>query len=792
MELRSVPKHLSAGPPPTTTKSHSASTSRTHTPTPSTTYPSHRYNEFNEYNEKQSLEYIEQPPISLDEDEGVSPIEEVRVTVSSSDDPSLPYNTFRMWFLGLIFTAIIAFVNQFFYLRQTQISIGYSVVALVSLPLGHMMAKCLPTRQFRINLVPFTRIGFSFTLNPGPFSIKEHILIGTMAACNANTAYAVDIVILQKIFYGEEQPFVAGLFLVLTTQVTGFAMAGAIRRFLVRPADMVWPSTLVTASLFRSLHASSTGSSSSDLENAGRMSRMKYFLLVTLGSFIYYWFPGYIFPTIGVISWICWINPQNAVLAQLTGSQGLGIGTIALDWSAVSYNLQPLVTPWFAQLNIMLGFIFLTYILVPWAYYTNLWDSKKYPILSANSFQQNGSIYNVSAVLDSNGFLDEEAYRIYGPLRISGFFALTYGVGFAALTATIVHTILYHGKEIVQRWKSAASGREDVHSRLMSAYPEVPDWWYGLLFVVMVTLSFITTVKYEYMPWWALILALFMASIFIIPVGILQAVTNQQPGLNIVTEYVIGYLLPGRAIANVTFKTYGYIVNVQALNFVSDLKLGHYMKVPPQSMFLVQVISSVISCTINLGTATWLMNTQPNLCTPQGAPFTCRATNTFYSASVIWGAIGPARVFGHKDGALYSSVQLGFIIGALLPLIFWAASKQFPKAQWLKLVHWPVLLTATSNMPPALPYFYSNGLVIGFVFMFLMRRYRYRWWSRYNYLTSAALDTGVALGGMVIFFVFEMWNIKMPHWWGNPDPNATDINAAAMDHCGLGRRPLEP
>jgi hypothetical protein len=134
-----------------------------------------------------------------------------------------------MWFLGLLFTAIIAFVNQFFYLRQTQISIGYSVVALVSLPLGHMMAKCLPTRQFRIPFVPFTRYGFSFTLNPGPFSIKEHILIGTMAACNANTAYAVDIVILQKLFYGDEQPFVAGLLLVLTTQVTGFAMAGEFR-----------------------------------------------------------------------------------------------------------------------------------------------------------------------------------------------------------------------------------------------------------------------------------------------------------------------------------------------------------------------------------------------------------------------------------------------------------------------------------------------------------------------------------------------------------------------------------
>ncbi|KAF9921304.1 hypothetical protein FBU30_008702 [Linnemannia zychae] len=788
MELRSISKEMPA---------YSQTTSPT-TPESISSRPSHSpyYSQYNEYSEKRSLDYEEQPSIDLDEDTNTSPIEEVRVTVSSNDDPSLPYNTFRMWFLGLIFTAIIAFVNQFFSLRQTQIAIGYPVVALVSLPLGHLMAKVLPTRQFRIKLVPFTRLGFSFTLNPGPFSIKEHILIGTMTACNANTAYAVDIVILQKIFYNDEQPFVAGWFLVLTTQITGFALAGAIRRFLVRPADMVWPSTLVTASLFRSLHASScssnnSNSAQSDLENAGRMSRMKYFLLLTLGSFLWYWFPGFIFPTIGYISWICWINPKNNILSQLTGAQGLGMGTISLDWSAISYNVQPLVTPWFAQLNILLGFVFMTYILVPWAYYTNLWDSKKFPILSALSFQVNGSIYNVSAILDSNGYLDENAYRTYGPLRISGFFALTYGVGFAALTATIVHTLLYHRKEIAQRWKSAATGREDVHARLMSAYPEVPDWWYALLFAVMVTLSFITVVRYDYMPWWALILALLIAVIFVVPVGILQAVTNQQPGLNIVTEYVIGYLLPGRAIANVTFKTYGYIVNVQALNFVADLKLGHYMKIPPQSMFLVQIISSVVACSINLGTATWLMKTKPNICTDAAYPFTCRSTRTFYSASVIWGAIGPARVFGHVDGALYSPVQFGFLIGAVLPLIFWCASKKFPKAQWLKLIHWPVLFTATSSMPPALPYFYSNGLFVGFIFMFLMRRYRYRWWSRYNYLTSAALDTGVALSGLVIFFAFEMWNRHMPYWWGNPNPNAADPHKAALDHCPLSGRPLE-
>ncbi|KAG0358332.1 hypothetical protein BGZ54_010464 [Gamsiella multidivaricata] len=699
-------------------------------------------------------------------EEDDSPIEEVRVTVPNTDDPLIPCNTFRMWFLGLLFTAAVSFVNQFFYLRQTQISIGYSVVALISLPLGHFMASVLPMGEFSL-------FGWKFSLNPGPFSIKEHVLIGTMTACNTSTAYAVDIVILQKVFYNAEKPFIAGLLLVLTTQVTGFALAGALRKVLIRPAHMIWPSTLVTASLFRSLHHVVDRA-----EDHGRMSRMKYFLLVTLGSFIYYWFPGFIFPTIGVISWICWINPKSVILSQLTGSNGLGIGTIALDWSAASYYVGPLVTPWFAQVNILVGFILVAWIMVPWAYYANLWDSKNYPILSAGLYRGDGTPYNKSMIL-TNNILDQQKYIDYGPMRMDSFFALTYGVGFAGLTATIVHVVLYNGKEMLQRWRSAREENEDIHSRLMRIYPEVPNWWYISLFVLSFGLSFVTCIVWDYMPWWAVLLAMGIAIVFVLPVGIVQAVTNQQPGLNIVTEYVIGYMLPGHAITNVTFKTYGYIVNVQALTFTSDLKLGHYMKIPPRIMFMAQIISTIIAGVINLATATWLLNTRPNICTPEGHPFTCRSTNTFYSASIIWGAVAPARVFGSKDGALYSPVQWGFLVGAALPIPFWYAAKKFPHITWLKYVHWPVLLAATSNMPPALPYFYTNGLFLGFIFMFILRRYRYNWWARYNYLTSAALDSGVAICGLVIFFCIQSWNGEMPYWWGNPE----DGN---YDHCELG------
>ena len=67
---------------------------------------------------------------------------------------------------------------------------------------------------------------------------------------------------------------------------------------------------------------------------------------------------------------------------------------------------------------------------------------------------------------------------------------------------------------------------------------------------------------------------------YIIPIGMIQAITNQQVGLNVITELIIGYALPGKPIAMMMFKTWGYTTMIQALAFTSDFKLGHYMKVP--------------------------------------------------------------------------------------------------------------------------------------------------------------------------------------------------------------------
>lgn len=148
------------------------------------------------------------------------------------------------------------------------------------------------------------------------------------------------------------------------------------------------------------------------------------------------------------LSWICWVFPKSVLAQQLgSGLHGLGIGAIGLDWSSISAYLgSPLASPWFATANVAVGFSLLMYVVTPISYWLNFYESKKFPIFSDGLFTSSGQVYNVTAIIDSNFHLDYVAYEREGPLYLSTFFAMTYGVGFAALSATVVHVFLFHGR----------------------------------------------------------------------------------------------------------------------------------------------------------------------------------------------------------------------------------------------------------------------------------------------------------------------------------------------------------
>ncbi|KAK1393262.1 hypothetical protein POM88_012318 [Heracleum sosnowskyi] len=101
------------------------------------------------------------------------------------------------------------------------------------------------------------------------------------------------------------------------------------------------------------------------------------------------------------------------------------------------------------------------------------------------------------------------------------------------------------------------------------------------------------------------ILACAIAFVFTFPIGIITAITNKAPGLNIITEYIIGYIYPGYQVANMYVKVYGYINMSQEITFLQDFKLG---KIPPRTMFLAQVVGTLIASLVYLITAWWLRN----------------------------------------------------------------------------------------------------------------------------------------------------------------------------------------
>lgn len=167
--------------------------------------------------------------------ENDSPYPEVRAVVDPFDDPATPVNTFRVWLLGTIFCILGTGIDQFFSLRYPGIYIYSYLAQFLAYPCGVFMAKVLPTKK--IPLGPL-----SFTLNPGPFNQKEHMLITIMSNVAYGgfngTAYVTYILqVLRLPSYYNDQTLVnkAGwqITIVLATQLIGYGTAGLARRFLV-------------------------------------------------------------------------------------------------------------------------------------------------------------------------------------------------------------------------------------------------------------------------------------------------------------------------------------------------------------------------------------------------------------------------------------------------------------------------------------------------------------------------------------------------------------------------------
>lgn len=411
------------------------------------------------------------------------------------------------------------------------------------------------------------------------------------------------------------------------------------------------------------------------------------------------------------------------------------------------------------------------------------------PFSSSSSYDRFGETYNVTRVVSAENTLDELAYEGYSQLSFGTTYYIVYWTGFATFTSVLVHTVLYHGTSIWRGVRGIKTEEDDVHAKMMRRYKDVPDWWYGVVFVGSFVLAIICAevsrsrshdcsemltillpslqVYDTELPIWALVISVLIPVVYYLPSGFIYAQTGNTIGVNLVSEFIIGYALPGKALPNMMVKLYSQVGLTQGLTFSQDLKLGHYMKIDPRLTFAVMLVGGIWSSIVHVFVTLFMQSRVTDICSPdQGHAFICPQAAVYYTSSIIWGVIGPERMF--SQGSYYSSVYWAMLVGCVAPIPVFFAARRWP-GRFLRTINVPLFFTGTSAVPPASGIVVSSWFFVGFIFQYVIRKRRFAWWSKYNFITSAAMDTGTILSAIAVFLVLILprdGTIAL-HWWGN-------------------------
>lgn len=241
-------------------------------------------------------------------------------------------------------------INQFFSLRYPSVHIVALVAELLAYPLGVFLAKVLPL--YTINLGPLGK----WCINPDRhFNIKEHAVVTIMSnvSFGYGSADSTGIIQAAKAFYNFDIKPGFSVLIVLCCQMLGFGVAGLSSPWLVEPASIIWPGVLSNCALLSTLHSRANA-----MANGWKISRLRFFMYVMVGSGVWYFFPGLMFTALSYFTWVCWIAPNNLVVNHLFGMvTGLGLSPITFDWSQVAYNTNPLLSPsWAGSLQSHVNF----------------------------------------------------------------------------------------------------------------------------------------------------------------------------------------------------------------------------------------------------------------------------------------------------------------------------------------------------------------------------------------------------------------------------------------------------
>ena len=695
-----------------------------------------------------------------------SPYPEVRAVTEPYDDSSIPCETFRVYLLGIIWTCLGTFINQFFAERQPTITLSSTVVQLFLYPSGKVVEKILPKKVVKLGK-------WHVDLNPGPWNHKEQMLTTIFYSVSSGFAYVSYNLHAQKVerFYNNQWvDFGYQILLTMATNYLGIGFAGLLRRFAIYPHKAIWPTILPIIALNKALVQTET----KENIHGWTLSRYKWFFLVFTFSFCYNWIPTYLFNALSYFNWPTWIAPNNPTLVAITGSaSGLGLNPWpTFDWNILNFN-GCLIYPFYAQLSQYIGMV-IGFIVIAALWFTNHKWTGYVPINSASLWDRFGSIYSVENIVNEDTLFDQAKYDQVGPPYYSAANLVVYGAFIAIYPFSIVYEVFMNRKPMWAAMKgltrgfknfrgSVYEGFNDPHTIMMKKYKEVPDWIFAIVLVVSIALAIICVQIYSAQtPVWGIFFAVGINFVFLIPLTAIYSTTGFSFGLNVLVQLIVGFALPGNGLALMFIKAFGYNINGQAQNYISDQKMGHYLKIPPRAVFRTQMFSILIASFLGLAVLNFQIANIANYCAPNNTQkFTCPGATVFYNASILWGVIGPKKVFG----GLYPILQWCFLIGFLLAFPCIAFKKYGPK-KYTKYFQPTLMVGGFVFYAPYNLSFFTGGVYISTMFMWFLKSRYLAWWQKYNFVLSGAMDAGVAFSAIIIFFAVQ-YKDKSLDWWGN-------------------------
>lgn len=713
---------------------------------------------------------------------------EVRTVTRPLDEEGEHYETFRVYFLGVLWACLGAAMDTFFSTRYPAISLDSGSILIMLVYSGKLFSK-LPTVY-----VPWFG-GRRFYINrPEAWSFKEQMLATLTMSVSVGSPYAMRAVVAQSNshFLGidEAKSFSYIFVLILSSNFMGFGIAGVLRTFLVYPTKCVWYNVLPTIAVNRNLVVQSPRQTS----NGWILTGAEMFGLTMAASFLWFWVTNFLFTSLSSFDWPAWIAPQNVHLQAITGCiNGLAFNPVnTFDWNNI--GATSVIIPVFAQMMKMIGMLTSMVALIA-IWYTNTSWTSHLPINTTLLFANDGKPFSVHKILDesSNAF-DEHKYQSYSmPFWSAG--ALTkQGSEIMMYTGMIVYASLNYGKDMwasiklfgkslgssLKRGEKGGSIKQfnDRFSRAQWKYEEVPEWWFLSCMVVSIGLAIFLVEYWTFTetPVWTIFFAIGLSLVFVVPFGYLYAQTSISVDINTLFEILIGLALPGNANALMISKVFASNFFSQSANYITNQVQGHYTGIAPRALFRAQTVSVLASVLVKSLLGYWVVSPSgiPDLCSPSNKDkFTCLEQRSFFNAAVQWGLIGPRRLLA----SVYPVLSWCFLFGAIFPLPFWLARRYIPrftpKANWLlHSVHEMAILSGVHWAPKSLQYEVSLSYV-NYAFNYYIRRRFPQWWQKYTYTFGHAMDVGVGYSGLIMFFSTQYKRVVNLNWWGNTQPFTT-------------------